>query len=296
MSSQFENNESLSLAPPTQNESSEAETSRIDIESQEKNDGDDCVIKKKRQKTSVVWNDFDEVDIPKVGRKTICKYCKDKFATGGKGASTSHLWRHTTSCLQRKLHMNSTMKQSTIPFKSSTSSINPFLVPGVRYSNEKMREIIATTIMIHENPFNIVEDQVWMWGFQYANSEFKKVSSKTARSDCLTINEAEKNLKALLGCVSKISLTTGMWKSSHQVVEYMVITGHYIDLNWNLQKRVLSFVKVPAPRRGVDVASAIFKCLKAWGIENKIFSVTVDNASYNDSCLRTLRDNFSLKQ
>ena len=53
-----------------------------------------------------------------------------------------------------------------------------------------------------------------------------------------------------------------MWKSSHQVVEYMVITGHFIDVGWNLQKRVLSFVKVPTPRHGIDVANAIFKCLK----------------------------------
>ena len=71
--------------------------------------------------------------------------------------------------------------------------------------------------------------------------------------------------------MSKISLTIDMWKSSHQVVEYMVITRHFTDARWNLQKRVLSFVKVPTPRRGIDVADAIFKCLKTWGIENKVF-------------------------
>ncbi|GAU43532.1 hypothetical protein TSUD_98520 [Trifolium subterraneum] len=85
-----------------------------------------------------------------------------------------------------------------------------------------------------------------------------------------------------------------MWRSSHQVVEYMVITGHFIDEGWNIHKRVLSFVKVPAPRRGIDVADAIYKCLKTWGIENKFFSVSVDNTSYNDSCLRCLKDNLSL--
>ena len=57
----------------------------------------------------------------------------------------------------------------------------------------------------------------------------------------------------------------------NQVVEYMVITRHFTDARWNLQKRVLSFVKVPTPRRGIDVADAIFKCLKTWGIEKKFF-------------------------
>ncbi|XP_058753689.1 zinc finger BED domain-containing protein RICESLEEPER 2-like [Vicia villosa] len=69
----------------------------------------------------------------------------------------------------------------------------------------------------------------------------------------------------------------------------MVLTGHFIDADWVLQKRILSFVHVPPPRRGVDIADAIFKCLKDWGIENKIFSVSVDNALYNDRCLKELK-------
>ncbi|XP_068650889.1 uncharacterized protein [Aristolochia californica] len=47
--------------------------------------------------------------------------------------------------------------------------------------------------------------------------------------------------------INKISLTTNLWKSKNQNIEYMVITGHFIDSNWKLQKRVLSFVHVPPP-------------------------------------------------
>ncbi|PNX80142.1 transposon protein [Trifolium pratense] len=190
--------------------------------------------------------------------------------------------------------MSTEKRQTTIPFQPS-NAVNPFIVPGARYCNEKMREIMATAMMVHENPFNAAEHQIWVWAFEYANSEFRKVSHKTARNDCVALYEKEKKiLKTQLESVSKISLTTDMWRSSHQVVEYMVITGHFIDVGWNLNKRVLSFVKVPAPRRGIDVADAIYKCLKTWGIENKVFSVSVDNASYNDSCLRCLKDNLSL--
>lgn len=151
--------------------------------------------------------------------------------------------------------------------------------------------------MVHEYPFNVVEDDVWMWAFEYANPEFRKVTHKTTRSGCLKLFEnGKKILKKQLESVSKISLTTDMWKSSHQVVEYMVITGHFIDAGWNLHKRVLSFVKVHAPRRGIDVADAIHKCLKTQGIESKIFTVSVDNAAYNDLCLKYLRDNISLSR
>ena len=248
--------------------------------------------KKKRKKTSKVWEDFEEIEKNGV-IKAKCKWCQADFSISGDGASTSHLRRHILKTCNKKTS-STEASQSTIPFKPINPGVNPFMEQGGRYSNDKMREIVATAIMIHEYPFSIVEDEAWMWAFQYANAEFHKVTRKTAKSDCVAIYEAEKKrLKSLLESVSKISLTTDMWKSSHQVVEYMVITGHFIDPDWNLQKRVLSFVKVPAPRRGIDVSDAIFKCLRSWGIENKVFSVSVDNASYNDSCLRALKDTLS---
>ncbi|GKE62638.1 zinc finger BED domain-containing protein RICESLEEPER 2-like protein, partial [Tanacetum coccineum] len=60
-----------------------------------------------------------------------------------------------------------------------------------------------------------------------------------------------------------------------------------------LQKRVLSFVHVPPPRTALDIADGIYKCLKEWEIEGKIFSISVDNAAYNDKVVKTLKTNFS---
>ncbi|XP_019414969.1 PREDICTED: zinc finger BED domain-containing protein RICESLEEPER 2-like [Lupinus angustifolius] len=165
---------------------------------------------------------------------------------------------------------------------------------GARYSNGKMREALASTIMMHELPLSIVDAQGMMWAFQYGIPKFQKMSCKTIRNDCIAIFKAEKKcLKALLRSVGKINLTVDIWRSNHQVVEYMVITGHFIDACWKLQKRVLSFIKVPAPRHRVDVADAISKCLKSWGIDENVFSISVDNSSYNDSCLKTRKENLS---
>ncbi|GER44018.1 BED zinc finger [Striga asiatica] len=73
----------------------------------------------------------------------------------------------------------------------------------------------------------------------------------------------------------------------------MVITGHWIDSQWRLQKRVLNFVHISPPRRGVEIADFVFKCLQEWGIESKIYTVSVDNASNNGTALRALKDIFS---
>ncbi|XP_052622319.1 zinc finger BED domain-containing protein RICESLEEPER 2-like [Lactuca sativa] len=60
-----------------------------------------------------------------------------------------------------------------------------------------------------------------------------------------------------------------------------------------LQKRVLSFVHVPPPRTAVDIADGIYKCLQEWEIKDKIFTISVDNAAYNDKALRRLKETFS---
>lgn len=66
----------------------------------------------------------------------------------------------------------------------------------------------------------------------------------------LTMYETDKKqLKVLLKNVSNIILRVDMCKSSHQVVEYMILTSHFIGAGWKLQKRVLSFMKMSAPRQ-----------------------------------------------
>ncbi|XP_050918844.1 zinc finger BED domain-containing protein RICESLEEPER 2-like [Lathyrus oleraceus] len=143
---------------------------------------------------------------------------------------------------------------------------------------------------MHEHAFSIVEEEGFHFMMKCSNISYEKISRKTLKNDCIVVYEAErKKLKSTLRTINKICLTTDLWKSQNQKIEYMVLIGHFIDADWVLQKRILSFVHVPPPRRGVDIADAIFKCLKDWGIENKIFSVSVDNAHYNDRCLKELK-------
>ncbi|CAH1442265.1 unnamed protein product [Lactuca virosa] len=60
-----------------------------------------------------------------------------------------------------------------------------------------------------------------------------------------------------------------------------------------LQKHVLSFVHVPPPRTRLDIVDGIYKCLKHWEIEDKIFTIFVDNSAYIDRALQRLKEIFS---
>ncbi|XP_040997110.1 zinc finger BED domain-containing protein RICESLEEPER 2-like [Juglans microcarpa x Juglans regia] len=122
------------------------------------------------------------------------------------------------------------------------------------------------------------------------------MSLAAAKKECMITYETEKTkLKALLEPVDKVHITTDMWTSC-QKLSYMVVTCHFIDTDWHLQRRVLNFCNVPPLHTGLLIADALEKCFQGWGIENKISSITVDNASSNDVAIRILKDNFRLKK
>ncbi|KAL1151485.1 hypothetical protein V6Z11_A09G044900 [Gossypium hirsutum] len=98
-----------------------------------------------------------------------------------------------------------------------------------------------------------------------------------------------RGLKALLKDVDKIYLTTDLWHSKPQRIEYMILITYFVNRDWKIQKRVLSFGHIPRPRKGKDIENCIFRCLKEW-----VFMVAMDNATASDVCIQTMNDTFSL--
>ncbi|KAL0292794.1 UNVERIFIED_CONTAM: hypothetical protein Sangu_3250500 [Sesamum angustifolium] len=112
---------------------------------------------------------------------------------------------------------------------------------------EKMKESVAHWIMMHEHPFSIVEEDGFNLMQRRGMPEWRGMTRNIAKTYCINVYESEKKkLKSLLKNVNK-SATTDCWKSKNQKIEYMVITGHWIDESWQLQKRVLNFVHIPPP-------------------------------------------------
>lgn len=95
-------------------------------------------------------------------------------------------------------------------------------------------------------------------------------------------------LKELLNSSNqRVCLTTDTW-SSLQRINYMCLTAHYIDSDWKLNKKILNFCAITS-HKGKDIGWEIEKCLKEWEID-RVFTITVDNASSNDSAISYLKD------
>lgn len=252
---------------------------------QEDEDEGSNPVRKKRKLMSMVWDHFVVIERPNGIKIAKCKHCKKELLK--KGSTTTQFKRHLNNCTMRK-DIPQSQQVLAFGYGSESGKISNF-----KYDQDKVRESIAHFILMHEHPFSIVEQEGFIYMMKTTNCLFQKISRGTIKNDCMAVYESEKKkLKSLLTKINKISLTTDCWKSNSQQIEYMVVTGHFIDSDWLLQKRVLSFVHVPPPRGGVELADALFKCIHEWGIESKVFSLSVDNATYNDVVIRIMKSTF----
>jgi ribosomal protein L30/L7E len=106
----------------------------------------------------------------------------------------------------------------------------------------------------------------------------------------------KQKLKAMLNhCRGKISLTSDLW-SSLTTDGYICIIAHYVDTNWVLQKRVLNFSFMVPPFNRASLCEKVLTMIQEWGIDTKLFSITLDNASSNDNFVVLLKDQLNFKK
>lgn len=117
----------------------------------------------------------------------------------------------------------------------------------------------------------------------------------TIKNDVMKIyvKEKAKLNEALRRAPGRIAITSDCW-TSITTDGYISLTTHFIDKNWRLAKRVLAFSFIPPPHTGAALAEKMTSMLKEWGIEKRIASITLDNASANDSMVETLKYDLDL--
>ncbi|XP_039026377.1 uncharacterized protein LOC120159964 [Hibiscus syriacus] len=132
--------------------------------------------------------------------------------------------------------MNKVAKTNLINFLPSDSSVGSpdFSFVSALHDGKfdvlKFREGISHWIVMHENTFPVVEEEGFNLMLKRGIPQWKNVSRHTIRSDAFKTYEIEKRkLKELLKNIDRISLTTDIWHSSPQKIEYMVLTSHFVD-------------------------------------------------------------------
>jgi len=151
-----------------------------------------------------------------------------------------------------------------------------------------LRSAFAEMIIEDEEPFAKGEKPGFRKFMSVACPRFTLPSRRTCTRDCEQLYfEQKAKLKIFFQeqC-NRVCLTTDGW-TSHQQESYMTVTAHFIDKDWCLHKKIISFFKVKG-KKGDDIGKHLHKVLLEWGLD-KVMTVTVDNASANDSGVSYLR-------
>ena len=237
------------------------------------------------QRTSDVWNHFDIVEVVGV-EKAICKVCKKYFSCKA-SAGTGHLRRHAQTHAPRE------SRQATLNTSGGDQGLAVF-----HFSQQKARELIIKWLIKEELPFTLCSTSRPAWGemvTQGLQPSYIPVSRQTIVRDIIKIFN---DYKAVLhenfkNISSKISLTSDIWTSS-LYDSFMCINAHWIDEKWNLQKRIISFRRITSPHTGQAIALGIQQVVREFEIENKIQTISFDNASNNQVVVRLLKSAWSL--
>ena len=88
--------------------------------------------------------------------------------------------------------------------------------------------------------------------------------------------------------VNCVCLTSDIW-SGNAKEDYLSVVVHYINSDWQLEKRVLGLVLIDVSHNGQNIADRVVSVLTDYGLTEKVFAVTLDNASSNVSAMRKLR-------
>ncbi|EOY16831.1 BED zinc finger,hAT family dimerization domain [Theobroma cacao] len=133
---------------------------------------------------------------------------------------------------------------------------NSMLMRSSKFDLEKFRELVVAAIVMHNLPLSFVEYTGIKSMLPYLREDVVLISRNTVKAD---------------------------------IIKYLCLTAHFVNKNWVLQKRILNFSFMPPPHNGVALSEKIYALLVEWGIESKLFSITLDNASANDTFVDLLK-------
>ncbi|CAA0806372.1 Zinc finger BED domain-containing protein DAYSLEEPER [Striga hermonthica] len=235
---------------------------------------------------SIAWDHFETIVVEGITRAE-CKHCKKTYKCDTRRNGTSSLLHHISVC---KANPDVTEK------KQAKLNLQPIAegdeivgsLTSWKFDQEAIRSELARMVIVDELPFRFVEGDGFKNFMSVTQPRFKIPSRWTVSRDCYQLYLDEKlKLRNYFKMYGKtISITTDTW-TSVQKINYMCITAHYIDEEWSLNKKIINFCPIES-HKGEDLGRQIDGCLRDWGI-SKVFSITVDNAPSNDTCLTYLK-------
>ncbi|GJV35099.1 zinc finger BED domain-containing protein RICESLEEPER 2 [Tanacetum coccineum] len=233
-----------------------------------------------------IWQHFEPVRMKKDGlKRALCKFCNKTLAAHG-ASGTSGLHRHYP-CPSNPIYVpkNQVQQQTHLEFKKNPSGEGTSSLQTWKHDESRIKKALINMFVVAELPFKFVEHEVFVEYTKACNGRFVLPSRHKLSRDVAKyyLDERNKLLAYLTKPTTTVHLTTDTWTSSCKKTNYMVVTAHFIDDEWNMHKRIINFRPIDS-HKAEDISSDLLKCIVGWGIKN-VLTMTVDNAPSNDKAL-----------
>ena len=247
-----------------------------------------------RKEKSEVWDHFERYDDVSesvkedgskysiIKKRARCKYCSVSYAADSNKNGTSNLRKHIENlCKKYPGRVPKDKRQKLLSFDQGHVGFTSKV-----HGKEEWLEACVEMVVMDEMPFSVVEGKGFRRFCNSLNPHFQVPSRRTLVRHFMVMYDAMKQkLKEELA-PHRLCLTTDTW-TSVQNINYMVITAHFIDNDWNLHKRILNFCVI-SNHKGNSIGKLLESCLFDWDFK-KILTITADNASANTKAIDYVR-------
>ncbi|PVH35399.1 hypothetical protein PAHAL_7G172100 [Panicum hallii] len=105
-------------------------------------------------------------------------------------------------------------------------------------------------------------------------------------------NYCAKLIVTLSDGVSFVALTSDIW-SGNAKEDYFSVVAHFINSDWQLEKRIIGLRLIDVSHSGENSAERLLHVLEEYALADKVFAVTLDNASANSNAVERLTPRLS---
>jgi hypothetical protein len=161
------------------------------------------------------------------------------------------------------------------------------------YSDKAFEKKLLTLFVAQNLPYRLVEEQEFRDLVEFLNPTAQAPTRHRLR-DVLdeTYDESQQKLFPCLGKDTKVSLAVDCWKSPNDI-HFLGILCYYISDSWEYREVLLGFELLSSSHTRENLAQIIEDVLAEHNLAHRLFAVTADNASNNDTMRQHLESSFS---
>ncbi|WVZ97917.1 hypothetical protein U9M48_043419 [Paspalum notatum var. saurae] len=216
---------------------------------------DAATMTKTRKLRSSIWKEFEPIYEGNLLVQAKYNHCLEIFSANRENGRSS-CRRHMNTCKERN-----TMNQMV----GNMASLSPDAraLQNWKFDQEVSRNAMVNFIVLQELPYSLVEHEPFRKFIATLNPLLTIVSRTTAAEDVIRSFEQRK-------------------LAIREVIK-----------NSDSRKWIITFSLVASPHDGVTLFNSLLKSLQDWHLENRLFSITLDNAKNNKKMVDLLKINLS---